>query len=161
VHAPTADPRRGGTTATSSSRLRGSVAALVALDLAGGLVAVADGVSPVRDAWGSRALLAAPWPMIAGQVALTALATGRRPAVARGAAALLALACGVSGVSGFLDGGLAAPGLARRHVVLQVVLVAWTVLTGAVAVDHAARLARAERVRARPRASAGCGSATR
>jgi hypothetical protein len=49
--------------------------------------------------------------------------------------AVLALACLVSAASGFFDGGLGAPGLSRRHVALQVLLVSWTALTGLVAAD--------------------------
>jgi hypothetical protein len=128
----------GAATGPSSRRLGGAVGVLVGLDALGGAVAVVDGINPPRDAWGARARLAAPWPMIAAQVVLAVLAARARPAVARGAAGALGLACLVSAVSGFVDGGLAAPGLARRHVVLQVVLVAWTAVTGLLAVARAA-----------------------
>ncbi len=125
-----------------SRRLGTAVAVLVGLDAVGGAVAVVDGINPPRDAWGSRARLAAPWPMIVAQVALAVLAGRARPAVARGAAGTLGLACLVSAVSGFVDGGLAAHGLARRHVAFQVVLVGWTALTGLLAVARAAAVTR-------------------
>ncbi|GAA2728181.1 hypothetical protein [Cellulomonas aerilata] len=124
-------------------RLIGAVVVLVALDLAGGLTAIADGINRGMGAWGPRARLAAPLPMILLQVVTAAVAVRapRRPA--RAAAAVLALACLVSAVSGFFDGGLGAPGLSRRHVALQVVLVGWTGLTGVLTAAHVRRLGRA------------------
>src|SRR4029077_7179059 len=79
---------------------------LLVIDLIGGLLAVGSGVNTWSEAWGGQALLAAPLPMIALQVVLGALGVrlhGRGGAVAAG---LLALACAVSVVSGFFDGGL-------------------------------------------------------
>jgi hypothetical protein len=123
----------------SAQRLVGAVALLVLLDVVGGLVAISDGVNRGMQAWGSTARLAAPWPMVLVQVAATAVAITARRAVARPAAALLSVLCLVSAVSGFFDGGLGAPGLLRRHVALQVVLVCWTALVGVLALQHARR----------------------
>lgn len=124
----------------SSHRLGGSVAVLVLLDAVGGLVAISSGINRVGEAWGSKARLAAPWPMIAAQAGLTLLAVGQWRAVARGASVALGLACLVSAISGFFDGGVAAKGLAPRHVAFQIVLICWTALTGALAVNHAAHV---------------------
>ena len=55
------------------------------------------------------------------------------------AAVLLAVACIVSAVSGFFDGGLAAQGMSRAQVAFQIVLISWTAFVGALAV---ARLRR-------------------
>lgn len=125
-----------------SRRLVGAVAGLVGLDAAGGLLAVADGINGPRDAWGSAARLAAPWPMIVAQVGLTALAVGSRRRAAVAASALLSLACLVSAVSGFFDGGLADERLAPRHRAFQAVLVGWTAVAGVLAADHARRRRR-------------------
>lgn len=122
-------------------RLIGAVGALVALDLLGGVIAVVDRINSVRDAWGSAARLAAPWPMIAAQVILTCVAVGSRRRGTVAAPALLALACAVSAVSGFFDGGLADPRLAARHVAVQRVLIAWTAVVGVLAAERAVRAA--------------------
>lgn len=74
-------------------RLTSAVGALVALDAIGGLIAIADGINERRDAWGSAARLAAPWPMILAQAGLTALAVRSPRSSAVGASALLSLAC--------------------------------------------------------------------
>jgi hypothetical protein len=87
----------------TTTSLAGAVGLLLATDLVGGLLAVASDVNTWGEAWGSKALLAAPLPMIAVQVALTWLAVRRRSRVAAG---LLATACLVSVASGFFDGGL-------------------------------------------------------
>jgi uncharacterized membrane protein len=139
----TIEDATGPAAAASGDRLVRAVAALVGLDVVGGLVAIADGINDRASAWGSDARLAAPWPMIAAQAVLTAQAVGprKRPAVA--CSVLLSLACLVSAVSGFFDGGLADTRLARRHVAFQAVLIAWTAVVGALAADHARRRARA------------------
>src|SRR3954468_17640626 len=83
-----------------------ALVALVVADLVGGLLAVSSGVNTWGEAWGSQALLAAPLPMIVGQVVLTVLAIrfhGRKAFVPAG---LLALACLASVASGFFDGGI-------------------------------------------------------
>jgi len=77
----------------ATTSLAGAVGLLLATDLVGGLLAVASDVNTWGEAWGSKALLAAPLPMIAVQVALTWLAVRRR---SRAAAGLLATACLVS-----------------------------------------------------------------
>jgi hypothetical protein len=79
--------------------------------------------------------------MVVAQVGLTALAVGRRRGPTVGASWLLSLACLVSAVSGFVDGGLADDRLLRRHSAFQAVLVLWTALVGVLAADHARRLA--------------------
>ena len=93
-------------TARRQDPLVPAMAALLAADVAGGLLAVSSGVNTWDEAWGSQALLAAPLPMIGAQIVLTALAVrleGRKAAVPAG---LLAAACLVSVVSGFFDGGI-------------------------------------------------------
>jgi hypothetical protein len=119
-----------------------AVGALVITDLVGGLIAVATGLNSWSEAWGSKALLAAPLPMIGAQVLLCWLAvrlSGRRAAVAAG---LLAAACLVSAVSGFFDGGLQDPDLTGWTHAFQVLLLT---VTGVVAVLAARRAAQAWR----------------
>jgi hypothetical protein len=116
-----------------SRRLAGAVAALVATDLVGGLLAGASGVNTWAEAWGSRALLAAPVPMIVGQVLLAWAAVrlaGRPAAVAAG---LLAAACLVSVISGFFDGGLGNDALTPALTAYQVFLLAVTATVGVLA----------------------------
>jgi len=72
--------------------------------------------------------------------ALAATRARRRGAIV--AAVLLALACIVSAVSGFFDGALAAPGMSRAQVGVQIVLVAWTAFVGALAIARVGTLIR-------------------
>jgi hypothetical protein len=110
---------------------------LVVTDLVGGVLAVVSGVNTWSEAWGSAALLAAPAPMVIGQVLLTLVATGtfRRvsPRWAATAAVVLAVACLVSVVSGFVDGGLAHHALTGGLVAYQVLLLAVTATVGVLA----------------------------
>lgn len=110
-----------------------AVAVLVAIDAAGGLIAIATDVNEPAEAWGPEARLAAPWPMILFQIAATALAVSRRQRVAIGAAALLAAACLISGISGFFDGAFGAAELSGWHLAFQVLLISWTALVGVLA----------------------------
>ncbi len=114
-----------------------ALSGLLLTDLAGGLIAVASGVNDWSSAWGGSALLAAPLPMIAGQVVLTWLALRLRSRWAALPAALLALACLVSVASGFFDGGLGNDALAPAHAAVQAFLLA---VTGVVGVLAAARV---------------------
>jgi hypothetical protein len=116
--------------------------ALVATDALGGVLAVANDVNTWGSAWSAGALLAAPLPMIAAQVLCTVLAvrSGRRWAAVP--AFLLALACFVSVVSGFFDGGLANDALSGPLVAFQVVLLAVTGVVGAAAVLRGRELQR-------------------
>jgi len=126
-------------TTPTTSPLALAVAALVVTDLAGGLITVGTGLNSWFEAWGSRALLAAPWPMIAAQVLLCWLALrwpGRRAAVAAG---LLAVACLVSVVSGFFDGGLRHAGLTGGTHAFQILLLAVTGVVGVMAAFRAAQ----------------------
>jgi hypothetical protein len=118
-----------------------AMAALLVVDLTGGLLAVASGVNTWGEAWSADALLAAPVPMVVAQVLLTWLATrtSRRAAVPAG---LLATACLVSVVSGFFDGGLGSAELTPALTAFQVLLLAMTGLTGLLA---AARVVAARR----------------
>ena len=122
---------------SSGRRLGAGVTLLVALDLGGGLLAVRSGVNTWAEAWGNRALLAAPWPMIGGQVLLTwwSMRTTRR--IGALPAALLALACLVSAASGFFDGGLGHHRLSRGLVAYQVVLLTATAVVGLLAAARA------------------------
>jgi hypothetical protein len=133
------------TTETAPRRVDALVAgtaALVLVDVAGGLLAVASGVNTWGEAWGSRALLAAPLPMIAAQLLLTAVAVRVRRRAAAVAAGLLAAACLVSVASGFFDGGLADDRLSPGLVAFQTVLLTVTGVVGVLALLRAARLAR-------------------
>jgi len=122
---------------SSARRLGAGVTLLVALDLGGGLLAVRSGVNTWADAWGSRALLAAPWPMISGQVLLTWLATRTTRRIGALPAGLLTLACLVSAASGFFDGGLGHHRLSGGLVAYQVVLLTATAGVGVLAAARA------------------------
>jgi 4-amino-4-deoxy-L-arabinose transferase-like glycosyltransferase len=122
---------------TTSRRLAVAMAALVTVDLAGGLLAVASDVNTWSEAWGGKALLAAPAPMIAVQLLLTWVAATRRGRAAVAAAGVLALACLVSVVSGFFDGGLANDSLDGPLVSFQVFLLLVTGVVGCLAVARA------------------------
>jgi hypothetical protein len=126
--------------------LAASLAALLVVDLVGGLWAGLAGVNTWGDAWGSHALLAAPLPMIVGQVVLTVAAVRGRSRRAAVPAGLLAAACLVSLASGFFDGGLGHVGLEPGMAAYQAFLLA---VTGVVGVLAAARTAQ---LSARPRA---------
>jgi hypothetical protein len=126
--------------------LAASLAALLVVDLVGGLWAGLAGVNTWGDAWGSHALLAAPLPMIVGQVVLTVAAVRGRSRRAAVPAGLLAAACLVSLASGFFDGGLGHVGLEPEMAAYQAFLLA---VTGVVGVLAAARTAQ---LSARPRA---------
>ena len=121
------------TTGTFRRPLVISVAALVATDLVGGLLAVAAGVNDWGEAWGSAALLAAPLPMIGAQLLLTWLAVRRASRGAAIAAGLLAAACFVSVISGFFDGGLANDELTPGLVAYQALLLLVTAAVGGLA----------------------------
>ena len=122
--------------------LRLSMAVLLGLDLVGGLLAVASGVNTWGEAWGGKALLAAPVPMIVGQVLLTWLATRTSRRSAAVAAGLLAAACLVSVVSGFFDGGLGNDELTPALTAFQALLLAVTGVTGLLAAARAVEVTR-------------------
>ena len=120
-------------TRSTTRRLVIAVSALVLTDLVGGLVSVTSGVNTWGEAWGSKALLAAPVPMIVVQVLLTFVAvrfTGRRAAVAAG---LLAVACFISVISGFFDGGIGNDELTPALSAYQMFLLVVTAVVGALA----------------------------
>jgi hypothetical protein len=122
--------------------LLAGMSALLALDLAGGALAIVTRVNTPAEAWSGKAVLAAPLPMIAAQVGLTAVALrfpGRPGGVAAG---LLAAACSVSGISGFFDGQLGRRGLTAPLVGFQVLLIGVTVLVGALAAVRSVRVLR-------------------
>ena len=124
---------RDQTTGSVRRALAISVAVLVGTDLVGGLLAVAAGVNHWGEAWGSEALLAAPLPMIGAQLLLTWLAVRRASRGAAIAAGLLAMACFVSVISGFFDGGLANDELAPGLVAYQAWLLLVTAAVGSLA----------------------------
>jgi len=119
-----------------------AVGALLALDLIGGLIAIATDVNTVGEAWSAKARLAAPWPMILFQVLMTVLAVRGPRRVAVGAAGLLSAASFISAISGFFDGALAASELKPGHVVFQWLLIAWTGVVSIIAAVRAYRLVR-------------------
>jgi hypothetical protein len=118
------------------------MAALVVTDLVGGILSVASDVNTWSQAWGSSALLAAPAPMIAVQVLLTVLAVRSAGRIALVAAGLLALACFVSVISGFFDGGIGNDALTPALSAYQVFLLAVTAVVGVLAATRVAGLAR-------------------
>ena len=130
-------------TDASGRRLLVATVILAAVDAIGGLLAVASDVNTWGEAWGSQALLAAPLPMVAAQLVLAWLAArNARPPVGVVAAVVLALACLVSAISGFFDGGLANEELSGGLVVWQVFLLTVTAVVGFLAIDRARQLRR-------------------
>ncbi len=127
-------------TTTVSLLLTGAMGALVVVDLVGGLWAALTGVNSWGDAWGGHALLAAPLPMIVGQVVTTWLSVRGRSRRAAVPAGLLAVACLVSLASGFFDGGLGNTALDPGMSVYQVFLLAVTGTVGALAAIRAHQL---------------------
>ena len=122
-----------------------ALVALLVTDLVGGLIAVSAEVNTWGEAWGSKALLAAPLPMIVAQVVLTVLAVrldGRRAAVPAG---LLATACLVSVISGFFDGGLGNDELTTALAAYQTFLLTVTGVVGVLAARLAWRRSRGQR----------------
>jgi hypothetical protein len=131
------------TSATSRPVLLGTVA-LIVIDIIGGILAVSSGVNTWGEAWGSRALLAAPLPMMLAQLLLAWVAARNlRPPVGMVAAIVLALACLVSAISGFFDGGLANDELSGGLVAWQVFLLTATAAVGVLAILRARELRRA------------------
>jgi hypothetical protein len=117
---------------------------LIAIDVVGGIVAVSADVNTWGEAWGSRALLAAPLPMMVAQLVLAWLAARNvRPPIGFIAAIVLALACLVSAISGFFDGGLANDELSGGLVAWQVFLLSATAVVGVLAILRARELRRA------------------
>src|SRR4051794_16383110 len=81
-----------------------TLAALLVTDVVGAALDIGAGRTTWPTAFGPAATLCAPWPMIAAQVVASVVTlrwAGRWPG--RLAAVLLALACGVSVLSGFFD----------------------------------------------------------
>ena len=137
----------------SARRLLACTAVLVLTDLVGGVIAVGAGVNTWAEAWGPAALLAAPAPMIVGQVVLAGVAAGLVPRVSRRwaitAAGVLAVACLVSVASGFFDGGLGNSELTGGLVAYQLFLLAVTATVGGLAVARAVVLGRSAGARLR------------
>ena len=126
----------------SVRRLVIGVVVLLLVDLVGGLLAIANDVNTPGEAWSGKATLAAPVPMMIAQAVLAGVAARWRATPATVAAGLLALACLVSGISGFFDGQLGKDGLAGWLVGFQVLLVTTTLVVGALAVHRTVRLLR-------------------
>jgi hypothetical protein len=120
-----------------------STLVLIAIDVVGGLLAVSSGVNTWGEAWGPKALLAAPLPMMATQLALAWLAARNvRPPVGLVAAVLLGLACLVSVISGFFDGALASDELSGGLFAWQLFLLTATAVVGLLAILRARELRR-------------------
>ena len=116
---------------------------LIVIDVIGGVLAVASGVNTWGEAWGSKALLAAPLPMMVAQLVLAWLAARNvRPPVGLVSAVLLGVACLVSVISGFFDGGLANEALSAGLVAWQVLLLLVTTVVGLLAIARARQLLR-------------------
>ena len=134
----------GSTSTTSGRAVLFGTAALIAIDLIGGVLAVSSEVNTWGEAWGSRALLAAPLPMMVVQLLLAWVsARNLRPPVGLVAALVLALACLVSAISGFFDGGLGNDELSAGLVAWQAFLLIVTAAVGILAVARARELWRA------------------
>jgi len=117
---------------------------LIVIDIIGGIIAVSSGVNTWGEAWGSRALLAAPLPMMVVQLLLAWVAARNlRPPVGLVAAIVLALAWLASAISGFFDGGLANDELSGGLVAWQVFLLTATAVVGVLAILRARELRRA------------------
>jgi fucose 4-O-acetylase-like acetyltransferase len=125
-----------------SHQLVVAMCALVVTDLVGGLLAVAAEVNTWAEAWWTEALLAAPIPMIVVQVVLTLVAVTSARWFSAVAAGLLALACLVSVVSGFFDGGLGNDALTAALSAYQVFLLVVTAVVGALAARRAVEILR-------------------
>ena len=125
-----------------SRRLVIAMCALVGTDLVGGLLAVSAGVNTWAEAWWTEALLAAPVPMIVVQVLLAFVAVASIRWFAVVAAVLLALACLVSVVSGFFDGGIGNDALTPALSAYQVLLLAVTAVVGTFAALRSAEALR-------------------
>ncbi len=125
-----------------SRQLVVAMCALVVTDLVGGLLAVAAEVNTWAEAWWTEALLAAPVPMIVAQVVLTLVAVTSARWFSAVAAGLLALACLVSVVSGFFDGGLGNDALTAALSAYQVFLLVVTAVVGALAALRAVEILR-------------------
>ncbi len=134
-------------------RLVVALVVVILVDAVGGLLAVASDVNTWGEAWGGAALLAAPLPMIAVQVLLTWLAVRRDAWSAVVAAGLLALACLVSVVSGFFDGGLGNDELSGGLMGYQLLLLAVTGVLGLLAGARGLQVLRALRVQSRSKSS--------
>lgn len=130
------------TTARVATLLVVAQLALVGVDALGGVLAVAAGVNTWAEAWGPAALLAAPLPMVAGQVVLTALSVSTRRRWGAVPATLLTLACFASIASGFFDGGLGNARLTPWLSAFQVLLLVVTGIVGLLAAARARELAR-------------------
>ena len=115
---------------------------LVTTDAVGGVHAVTNDVNTWGTAWGSEALLAAPLPMVVAQVLCTVLAVQSHRRWAAVPAYVLALACLVSVVSGFFDGGLGNDALTGPLVGFQVALLAVTGVVGVTAATRGRELQR-------------------
>jgi hypothetical protein len=123
---------------TTTRRLVAGTTFLVLVDLIGGLLAVRTDLNTWGEAWGGEALLAAPVPMIAAQVVLTAVAALRRRAAAGVAGGLLAVACLLSVVSAFFDGALGNDALSPALQGYQLFLLAATAGVGLLAANRSA-----------------------
>jgi hypothetical protein len=119
-----------------------AMAVLLATDLGGGLLSVRAGVNTWGEAWGPKALLAAPVPMVLAQLLLVWLATRRSGRLAVVASGLVAAACLVSVVSGFFDGGLGNAELGPGLAAFQYVLLAVTTAVGVLAAGRLVGLVR-------------------
>ena len=126
---------------SSGRRLLIATFVLIDVDVIGGLLAVYADVNTWSEAWGPEALLAAPWPMMAAQLVLAWLAARNvRPPTGLIAAVLLGLACLVSVISGFFDGGLANDSLSAGLIGWQVLLLSVTTVVGLLAFARARQL---------------------
>jgi hypothetical protein len=126
----------------TARRLVIGVCVLLLVDVVGGLLAIANDVNSAGEAWSGQASLAAPLPMMVAQAVLTFVAVRWRGTPGVVAAGLLALACLVSGISGFFDGQLFKDELAGWLVAFQVLLVSTTLVVGGLAVHRTVHLLR-------------------
>jgi hypothetical protein len=133
------------TTASPLHRaLAAAMAAVIALDVLGLIVAVATDLASFGHAFVSGTAINAPFvPFVAIQVALAGAALQRRHRrLAIGGAAVLALACAVSVFSGTQDGSYGADELTAATAAIQVAIVAASGFAAVAAAMLAVRIAR-------------------
>jgi len=132
----------GLTRGRASVRLVAGVSALVATDIAGGLLSVYTGVNSWSSAWGNTALLAAPAPMVFGQILLAWLAVRPQRRWAAIPAGMLSATCAVSVASAFFDGALRNDVLSPALFAFQLFLLGLTALVGVLAAQRAREVLR-------------------
>lgn len=121
---------------------------LVALaDLVGAVVAIATGLASASHTLISGTAINAPFPFLAGQLAIAALAASRpRRPIGTAAAALLIILGSMSVLSGFGDASYSNSALTAAERAIQLSIVTATALTVAAAAAQVIRAHRSSRI---------------